>query len=316
MTDPFSIALGALTITQTCVKITKTLMAMRDAIKNGAEEVNDAVKEILSLKSVCESVHLLCQKINKSFESQAIWFEDSTRLRQLCGALAVSVGDCEQYSKTLELLFLRTHGSLDAQRTRISVSKGVVKQLLKKDELQDIRRKITTHHTSIQSQVTSLSSFNQTIHMENTKRCLTISQATNESLQNLNASMHSMHLIIDQYIQPVACSDFRPSLFGVCSIPLVDIGTRYVGARQTSSQPSSVNDISLPTDAYEYGQDSFASGDHDKLSVTSVPFVDEAHRPQLNHNPSTSKSIAKRASTCITMYLLLYPRCSWVDKIS
>ena len=94
MTDPFSIAVGALAITQTCVKLTKTLIETRDSLKNGAEEAGHAVREISSLKSVCESVHLLCQKVNKDCDNPAIPTEDGTRLKQLCGALSVSIGDC------------------------------------------------------------------------------------------------------------------------------------------------------------------------------------------------------------------------------
>ena len=292
MTDPFSIAVGALAITQTCVKLTKTLIATRDALKNGPEEANDAVREISSLKLVCESVHLLCQKVNKDCEIPAIPLEDGSRLKQICGALSVSIGDCEHYMKTLELLFLRIYGPPDAHRTRKTIAQGVIKQLLKKNELQDVRRQIMTHHTNIQSQMASLSSFHQMIHTEATRKCLTVSQATNKSMQNLNASMHLMYAIIDKFLQPVTCSDFRPSLFGVHSISLVDVGTRYVHPRQISSRPSSVNGILLADGSYGYAQDSFSSGDQDEQSPTSVPSISHAasaSQTQVRHSSVRSE---------------------------
>ena len=200
MTDPFSIAVGALAITQTCVNLVKTLIVAQDALKNGAEAASDAIREISSLRSVCESVHLLFRKVNKDCEIPAIPIEDGNRLKQLCGGLSVGVGDCEQYVKTLELIFLRVYGPTDAHRTRKAIVKGVIQQALKKDELQDIRRQITVHHTSIQSQLTSLSSFYQLIHIENTRKSLTLSQATNQSMKNLNSSMHSIYSIIDKFL--------------------------------------------------------------------------------------------------------------------
>ena len=302
MTDPFSIAVGALAITQTCVKVMKTLIETRDALKNGAEEANDAVREISSLKLVCESVHLLCHKVNKDCETSAIPIEDSSRLKQLCGALSVSIGDCALYMKALELLFLRIYGSPNAHRTRKTIAQGVIKQFLKKDELQDIRRQITTHHTNIQSQMASLSSFYQMIHTDVTRKCLTVSQATNKCMQNLNASMHSMYSIIDKFIQPVTCSEFRPSLFGVHSISLVDVGTRYVDPRQISNRPSSVNGISLADGSYGCVRDSFSSGDQDELYPTSVPsigYAGSAPQTQAHHSPVRSEG---NTEDCINAY--------------
>ena len=302
MTDPFSIAVGALAITQICVKLMRTLIETRDAFKNGAEEASDAVREISSLKSVCESVHLLCQKVNKDCETPAIPIEDVSRLKQLCGALSVSIGDCERYMKTLELLFLRIYGSPDAHRTRKNIAQGIIKQFLKRDELQDIRRQITTHHTNIQSQMASLSSFQQMIHTEVTRKCLTVSQATNKSMQKLNASMHSMYSIIDKFIQPFTCSEFRPSLFGVHSISLVDVGTRYVDPRQTSNHLSSVNGISLADGSYGYAQDLLSSGDQDELSPTSVPITGHAGSAPQTQVHRSSVGSEGNTKDCIHTY--------------
>lgn len=169
MTDPFSIAVGALAITQTCVTLTKTLVAAKNALKNGAEDASDAVKEISSLKSVSESVHLLCQKVNKNCETPSLPVEDNNRLKQICGDLSVNVGECEQYMKTLELLFLRIYGSAEERRSGKAVVKGVIKQFLKKDELQEIRQQIATHQSAIQSQMTILSSYYQMTHIEATR---------------------------------------------------------------------------------------------------------------------------------------------------
>ena len=302
MTDPFSIAVGALAIAQTCVKLTKALIESRDALKNGAEEAGDAVREISSLKLVCESVHLLCQKVNKDCETSAIPIEDGSRLKQLCGTLSVSIGDCEHYMKTLELLFLRIYGSPDARRTRKSIAQGVIKQFLKKDELQDVRRQITTHHTNIRSQMASLSSFYQMVHTEITRKCLTVSQATNKSMQNLNASMHSIYSIIDKFIQPVTRSEFRPSLFGVHSISLVDVGTRYVDPRRISNRLFPVNGILLADGSYEYAQDSFSSGDQDESSPTSVSSIGHAGsapQSQVHHNSVRSEG---NTGDCINMH--------------
>ena len=302
MTDPFSIAVGALAIIQTCVKLTKTLMETRDALKNGAEEASDAVREISSLKLVCESVHLLYQKVNKDCETPAIPIEDGSRLRQLCGALSVSIGDCSHYMKTQESLFLRIYGPPDAHRTRKTIAQGVIKQFLKKDKLQDVRRQITTHHTNIRSQMASLSSFYQMIHTEDTRKCLTVSQATNKSMQNLNASMHSIYSIIDKFIQPVTCSEFRPSLFGVHSIYLVDVGTRYVDPCQISNRPSSVNGILLADGSYGYAQDSFSSRDQDELSPTSAPSIGRASSALQTQVHDGSVRSEANTEECINTY--------------
>ena len=207
--------------------------------------------------------------------------------------------------KTLELLFLRIYGSPDAHRTRKTIAQGIIKHFLKKDELQDIRRQITTHHTNIQSQMASLSSFYQMIHTEVTRKCLTVSQATNKSMQKLNASMHSMYSIIDKFIQPVTCSEFRPSLFGVHSIPLVDVGTRYVDPRQIYSHPSSANGILLADDFYGYAHDLFSSGDQDEPSPTSVPSIGHASsapQTQIHHSLVRSEG---NTEDCINTYFNL-----------
>lgn len=89
-------------------------------------------------------------------------------------------------------------------------------------------------------------------------------------MRDLNASVHSLHWIINDFLRPVAYSEFRPSLFGVRSISLADVGTRYADPRKISNNSSSVDDTALVDASLEYAGDTLFSGDPDQPLRTPV----------------------------------------------
>lgn len=232
MSDPFSITVGALSLIQTCVSLTKILIAAKKSLTNAGGEADDAVKELSGLKSVCESMQDVCQRVRKDYGSPALSVLDARRLKELCGRLAVSVEDCKEYVSKLQSLLIGIFGPTNAPAGRRAIIKCATRQLFKKDDLQEICRKVSTHRSNIQSQITGLNSFYQIIHIDHTRQSLTTLSTMNSSIQILQTSMQSVHLIVDQFLRPVTQSSFRPSLFSVRSIPLVDAGTRFVGTRK------------------------------------------------------------------------------------
>jgi tetratricopeptide (TPR) repeat protein len=241
MADPFSIIVGALSLTRTCVTLTKILVATKESLTNAGSEADDAMKELSGLKSVCESVQNVCQRVRKDYESPALSVLDTRRLKGLCSRLAVSVEDCKEYMSKLELLLIEIFGPKNAPAGRIATIRSATKHLFKKNDLQEIHRKISTHSSNIQSQMTGLNSFYQMIHIDHTWQCLTTLSTMNSSIQILQTSMQSVHLIVDQFLQPVPQSSFRPSLFSVRSISLIDVGTTFVGTRKVlDSCPSTI----------------------------------------------------------------------------
>lgn len=277
MADPFSIAMGAFTLTQTCISLTKLLMTTKESLTNSGREADDAIKELSGLKLVCQSVYDVCQRVGKDDGSSALSIVDLGRLKELCGRLSLSVEDCKETMKSIETLFLGIFGPTNAPAGRRAIIKSTFEQLLKKGDLQEIRRKISTHHSNIQSQLTSLTAFYQIVQIDDKRKSLMTLSNMNTSIQRIQTSMQSVHSIVDQFLLPVTQSTFRPSLFGIRSIPLMDSGTRFVGTLRVRDNLQSTTGIHSEESSLRVGQD----------------FIHAAKAAGLLQSPSVTKGASK-----------------------
>ena len=207
--------------------MTKIIVATKQALINVTREADDIVKELSGLKMVCESVQHICEKARGDYGSQALPPSDATRLKELCGRLALSVEDCKGYMNQLESLFNVIFGTSNRVWTRKSIMKIAVKQLLKKDELQEIQRKISKHRSNIQGDITCLSSFYQFELLEYSRQSLKTINSMSTTIDAIQTLMRSFHCTVNQYLQPNVQSQFQPSLFSVRSIHLVDPDTKH-----------------------------------------------------------------------------------------
>ena len=225
MADPLSIALGAISIAQMCLKMTKILAATKQALTNVTKEADAVMEELSDLELVCKLVRHICEKAKGHYSSSALPMSDTILLKDLCGSLAKSVKGCERYMDKLDLLFVEVFGASDTVRNRRFMVKSVVKQFFKENQFQEIRTKISAHSSNIQGKIACLNSFYDSELMECTKQCLKTMNTMNASIGIIQASIQSFHSIIDQYLQPAQKSQFRPSLFSVHSIQLLVSGT-------------------------------------------------------------------------------------------
>ena len=245
MTDPFSITVGAIGLAQTCAKLTKTIIAVKESFANVEVEATDAVKELSGLKAVCESVQDVCERLKKDRGHSKLSISDIGRLKELCGRLGVSVEDCREYVSKLELLFLEIFGPTNAPAGRRAVFKSATKQLFVKDRLTHIRQNISTHRSNIQSQLTAVSALYQIVHIERVEQSLATLASQNDLVQRFQAPMQSIHSVIDQLLPSVNRPIFRPSLFGNRSVQPVGQGI-YLEFRRNPSNKIRSTMTALP----------------------------------------------------------------------
>ena len=295
MADPLSTTLGALSIVQTCINVTKIFIATKQVLISITNEADDTVKELSGLKSVCESVHHICEKIKGDYGSPALSTSDAIRTRELCGRLALSVEDCNGYMDQLEMLSVRVSGTTDIGRNRKSVVMSAIKQFLKKDELQEIRGKIFTHRSNIQGELACLSSFCQFNLVEYSKQSLKTMSIMNASINTIQNSMQSSHSIIDQYLQPAIKSPFQLFLFSVRSIQLVISGTRYYHRDNILDKLDIIADTRLrESRPQEENRSSYKGSDRafTLASAQTVGRVMTSNEPQVEDLPSKSETRA------------------------
>ena len=208
MADPLSITLGAVSVVQTCVNLTKIIVATKKALANITSEAEDIVKELSGLKLVCVSVQHVCEKAKEYYESPALPISDATRLKELCGRLALSMEDCKLYMNQLERLFVGVFGTSDNMWNRRSIVRSAVRQFLKKDKFQEIRSNISIYRANIQNHISCLNSFYQFESVQCSKQSLKIMNTMSASICSIQTSMQSFHELIDKYLQPTAQSRF------------------------------------------------------------------------------------------------------------
>ena len=152
MTDPFSILVGAASLADVCVRLTKFLKQAKDGFKKIDQDLEDLSEDIIALRTVTDLIKNIFQtdlaRTTNPNDNQVLannWYTTRTTL-----------GGCQDIVERLNALITTVLGNGGPNPVKFSSLRKYLKQQSKADDFFALREKLKTHYSALQASLAAM----------------------------------------------------------------------------------------------------------------------------------------------------------------
>lgn len=152
MTDPFSIIIGAASLADVCVRLTKFLKQAKDGFKKIDQDLEDLSKEIIALRNVSDL-------IKNTFETDLARTtnpRDDQVLVSHWHATRTTLEGCQDIVERLNALVTKALGNGGPNHAKFGILRKYLKQQSQADDFSALREKLKIHYSALQTSLAAV----------------------------------------------------------------------------------------------------------------------------------------------------------------